>query len=277
MTDDFTPTAPGSQMATSLPQAARIVGITDESSQVWTFTFDLRLDAGPGQFVMAWLPGVDEKPFSLVRADPITLTIARVGPFTTEVFSLNPGDRLWLRGPLGQPFTLPPHLPRITQHPAPSPESPIPSTQYPILLIAGGYGVAPLHFLAERALAGGWEVSTAIGARTAADVVFADRFAALGAQVVTTTDDGSLGQQGVATEAAERLLARARHGAIYACGPEPMLAAAEGLARSYRVPAQLSYERYMRCGFGVCGSCVREGWLVCRDGPVRYIHRRFPR
>jgi dihydroorotate dehydrogenase electron transfer subunit len=208
---------------------------------------------------MAWLPGLDEKPFSLVRADPVTLTIARVGPFTGAVFSLGIGDRLWLRGPLGQPFTLPPQ------------QSPTANSQRPILLVAGGYGVAPLHFLARCARGAGWQVSVVVGARTAADVIFAGRFAALDARVVVTTDDGSLGEQSLATDAADRLLAEVDHQAIYACGPEPMLDAVEILARAYQVPAQLSYERYMRCGFGVCGSCSQEGWLVCRDGPVKAI------
>jgi dihydroorotate dehydrogenase electron transfer subunit len=107
-----------------------------------------------------------------------------------------------------------------------------------------------------------------IGARAAADVIFVERFAALSAQVVVTTDDGSLGQRGVATDAAARLLDKTAHAGLYACGPEPMLDAVARLARDRGLPAQLSYERYMRCGFGVCGSCARQGWLVCRDGPV---------
>jgi dihydroorotate dehydrogenase electron transfer subunit len=242
---------------TSLPQVAHIVAVVDESPTVRTFVFDLHLKADPGQFVMAWLPGVDERPFSLVRADPVTLTIARVGPFTTAVHALEAGDRLWLRGPLGHGFTLPP-----------TPPSP---SLCPILLIGGGYGVAPLSFLAERALAAGWEVSVVVGAQTAADVILAGQFAALGAQVAVTTDDGSLGRQGVVTDAAHHLLAAHDHQALYACGPEPMLEAVERLARSRCLPAQLSYERTMRCGFGVCGTCARNGWLVCRDGPVKYV------
>jgi dihydroorotate dehydrogenase electron transfer subunit len=241
-------------MNTSLPQVARIVDATDESAQVRTLVLDLHLEAEPGQFVMVWLPGLDEKPFSLVCADPLTLTVARVGPFTTAMHTLGVGDRLWLRGPLGRPFTLPPRLMR-----------------QPLLLVGGGYGVAPLYFLAQRALAAGWEVSMVIGARTAADVVFAGRFAALGVHVEITTDDGSLGQQGVATDAAARLLDGRETQALYACGPEPMLEAVERLAHSRSLPAQLSYERAMRCGFGVCGSCARAGWLVCRDGPVRQV------
>jgi dihydroorotate dehydrogenase electron transfer subunit len=236
---------------------ARITSVTDESPTVHTLSLDLGLEAKPGQFVMAWLPGVDEKPFSLVRAAPVTLTIARVGPFSTAIHALGPGDRLWVRGPLGQGFTLP--------------ARPTTNSQPPLLLVGGGYGVAPLHFLAERALSEGWQVAMVIGAKTAAEVVFASRFAALGAQVAITTDDGSLGQRGVATSAAKRLIDRSEYQALYACGPEPMLAAVERLAQIQGLPAQLSYERYMRCGFGVCGSCVQQGWLVCRDGPVRQV------
>jgi dihydroorotate dehydrogenase electron transfer subunit len=206
---------------------------------------------------MAWLPGLDEKPFSLVGSDPVTLTVARVGPFSAAVHGLGIGDRLWLRGPLGQPFALPATV-------SPSARS--------LLFMGGGYGVAPLHYLAGRALAAGWQVHMIIGARTAGDVVFADRFAALGAGVTITTDDGSLGQRGVVTDAAKALLDKEGFGAIYACGPEPMLDAVEGLAQDRQLPAQLSYERYMRCGFGVCGSCARDGWLVCRDGPVRALN-----
>jgi dihydroorotate dehydrogenase electron transfer subunit len=252
---------------TSLPQVVQIVKRTDESPTVRTLVFDLALAADPGQFVMAWLPGIDEKPFSLVGANPVTLTIARVGPFTTSVFSLKAGHRLWLRGPLGQPFTLP-----NLQSPIRLPSRP--TLHSPLLLIAGGYGVAPLHFLAERARAAGWGIDVVIGARTENDVVFAERFADLGARVAITTEDGSLGRQGLATDAAVRLLAHAKYQAVYACGPEPMLDAVKALAREHRLPIQLSYERYMRCGFGVCGTCAKQGWLVCRDGPVRTILAR---
>jgi dihydroorotate dehydrogenase electron transfer subunit len=244
-------------MKTSLPWMARIVDLVDDGPKVRTLVLDMRLEADPGQFVMAWLPGLDEKPFSLVRANPVTLTVARAGPFSSAIQALGTGERLWLRGPLGRPFTLPPGEPS--------------GPRAPLLLIGGGYGVAPLHFVAERARLSGWRASMVIGARTTADVVFAERFKALGVRVAITTEDGSRGQRGMATGAAERLLDEAVYGAIYACGPEPMLEAVERLARKWRLPAQLSYERYMRCGFGVCGSCARCGWLVCSDGPVRHV------
>jgi dihydroorotate dehydrogenase electron transfer subunit len=210
---------------------------------------------------MAWLPGVDEKPFSLVQARPVALTVARVGPFTKALFRLGAGDRLWLRGPLGRPFRLPA---------SPSPTRGA-AGEGRLLMVGGGYGIAPICFLAERARAAGWDAEVIVGARTAEDVFFAERFEALGARVWITTDDGSRGERGLVTGPAGRLLAGGGYRALYACGPEPMLAALEGLAAAHDLPAQLSYERYMRCGLGVCGSCAQEGWLVCADGPVREV------
>ena len=256
-------------MSAGLPRCTRIVQVVEESARVRTLTLDAAISAEPGQFVMAWLPGVDERPFSLVDVDPVVLTVARVGRFTEAVHQLAPGEPLWIRGPLGRPFTLP-RLPSPWQGegrgqggilPAADPAS-------KLLMIAGGYGVAPLLFLARRAIVAGWSVATVIGARTAADVIFHERFRALGAGVTVTTDDGSLGEAGLATDAAARLLDQGDYAGLYACGPEPMLEAVERLARARGLPAQLSYERAMRCGFGVCGTCSRLGWLVCRDGPV---------
>jgi dihydroorotate dehydrogenase electron transfer subunit len=246
-------------MKTSLPQVARIVSMQDESPKVRTLVLDLAIEAEPGQFVMVWLPGVDEKPFSLVAGRPVTLAVARVGPFTEQIFRLGVGDRLWVRGPLGRPFRPPP---RTGQ-----------AGEAGLLLVCGGYGVAPMHFLAQRALAAGWPVTVVVGAQRASEVVYAQRFVALGARVVITTDDGSLGRKGLATDAARDLLEEGTYCGLYACGPEPMLEALEGLVQELGIPGQLSYERYMRCGLGVCGSCSRQGWLVCRDGPVRTVGR----
>jgi dihydroorotate dehydrogenase electron transfer subunit len=247
-------------MKTSLPRVARIVEVQDDSPKVRTLVLDLAMDGEPGQFVMVWLPDVDEKPFSLVASQPVTLAVARVGPFTEQIFRLNVGDRLWIRGPLGQPFLLPE---RAGQ-----------AGEAGLLLVCGGYGVAPLHFLAQRALAAGWPVTVIVGARLALDVVYAERFEALGARVIITTDDGSLGRKGLATDATRHLLEGGGYCQLYACGPDPMLVALEALVQELGIPGQLSYERYMRCGLGVCGSCSRQGWLVCRDGPVRNVTPR---
>ena len=83
-----------------------------------------------------------------------------------------------------------------------------------------------------------------------------------------TTEDGSLGQRGRVTTALEPLLAANEIDSIYACGPDGMLATLRDLGRQYNIPTQLSWEAYMRCGMGICGSCEHEGKVLCMDGPV---------
>lgn len=234
-------------MTLDLPTAFRIVDIREESPTVRTFTLDGALQAEPGQFVMAWLPRVNEKPFSLVHDAPITLTIARVGPFTEAAHRLRVGDRLWLRGPYGNGFC---PLPR------------------PAVLVGGGYGAAPLAFLARRLRADGVDAAAALGAKRAGELVLVERFRAVGCDVRLATEDGSAGHEGLATDIAERLLDERPDAALYACGPEPMLERLARLCRERGVPGQFSMERLMKCGLGVCGSCDYRGLLVCRDGPV---------
>jgi dihydroorotate dehydrogenase electron transfer subunit len=206
------------------------------------------LQAEPGQFMMLWRPGVDEKPFSLVDVDPVTLAIVRVGPFTERMQSVQPGDRLYLRGPLGHGFSL------VGQRP---------------LLVAGGCGSAPLAYLSRRLRELGRPVSVALGARCASELLLQQRFHSQGVTVLACTEDGSCGERGLVTEAAGRALESGRYDRVYACGPSPMLERVEELCRIHGVPGELSWEAYMRCGIGVCGSCDRgTGLLVCKDGPV---------
>lgn len=234
-------------MKSGLPRPTKIAKVIEESAKVKTFVLGATVEADPGQFIMVWLPRVDEKPFSLVDADPVTITVAQVGPFTEKLHQLRIDDRIWFRGPLGQGFELRGKC---------------------ILLIGGGYGAAPLAFLAQRAVGTGRRVTAVIGARSRADLVLPQCFAGLGCSVVLTTDDGSAGVRGLTTDVAESLLERDELDAVYACGPEAMLDRVLELCQSHGLPCQLSLEEYMRCGLGVCGSCQREGMLVCRDGPV---------
>jgi dihydroorotate dehydrogenase electron transfer subunit len=248
-------------MAANLPQAMRIARIRDENERIRSFVLDGRLDAVPGQFVMAWLPGVDEKPFSLAHADPVTLTVAAVGPFSRALHRLGVGDRIWLRGPLGRGYTI-----------SPTRGSSSASVSRPhTLLLGGGYGVAPLRFLAERLLDAGYAVSMIIGARSAADLLLVDAFTAMDVRLWLASEDGSAGLRGLATDAIGPALAAAPAETVivYACGPTGMLRAIAGICQARNLPAQLSWEAHMRCAIGLCGSCeVGDGWLTCLDGPV---------
>lgn len=250
-----------------LPKAASICEIHDENYRTKTFVLDVSLDAYPGQFIMAWLPRFDEKPFSLVNADPLTLMITAVGPFSRLLHELQVGDRLWIRGPLGQGF----HIPMEQQH---------------LLLVGGGYGVAPLFWLTRTQIDRVATIDVIIGARTAIDLLYIDHFRQLvkdqptdGANHATltlhlTTEDGTTLNDNVAvtrgrvTDIAEPLASNDAIDSIYACGPHGMLAALQTLGARHEISCQLSWEAYMRCGVGLCGACEHEGRVLCLDGPV---------
>jgi dihydroorotate dehydrogenase electron transfer subunit len=235
-----------------LPQALKITQVKRENSFTKTFSLAGSLEARSGQFVMAWLPGFQDKPFSLAGADPVRLTIAAVGPLSQAMHHLQVGDLLWVRGPLGHGYTLP----------APPAH---------ILLVGGGYGVAPLLFLAREALAQGYQVSAIIGARSAPYLLLAEEFQEAGASVWLTTEDGSAGMPGLVTDAIPHVISQAAlpPAAIYTCGPTGMLQAVAALAEARQIPIQVAWEAHMRCGIGLCGSCeVGAGWLTCLDGPV---------
>jgi dihydroorotate dehydrogenase electron transfer subunit len=229
-----------------LPCPMRVVESTQLTAKVKVLTLDGRLDAQPGQFVMVWLPDINEKPFSLVNDNPVTLVVAKVGPFSSGLHQLQVGERLWIRGPLGRGFQF---------------------SGERMLLVAGGYGVAPLAFLADRAQ-GAFRKLAVIGAATSSDLFFQDRFAEAACEVIEVTEDCSAGEEGLCTDAVERLLRQESFDVLYACGPEGMLQRVEELCVESGIPGQISKEAYMRCGLGVCGSCARDGLLVCRDGPV---------
>jgi dihydroorotate dehydrogenase electron transfer subunit len=240
-------------MAEALHRAARIVERTVENAKTITLRLDTTLECAPGQFAMLWLPGLDEKPFSISGSDPLCFTIARVGPFSDALHALGEGDRLWFRGPFGRGYSV------GTGAKAGA-----------TLLVGGGYGAAPLHFLARRLLAGSGRarVEAILGARTVAELLFQDRFPAIGVAVHPATEDGSAGRPGLATDAARALLETGAFQRVCACGPEGMLEALSSICRANGVPAELSYEAYMRCGIGLCGSCEHARRLVCLDGPV---------
>ena len=208
--------------------------IRQENYRTRTFIFKEDLPCQPGQFVMAWLPRLDEKPFSIAQSSPLALTIVAVGPFSEAIHRLQVGERLWIRGPQGNGYRL---------------------QGQRALLAGGGYGVAPLLFLAQTARQRGMEVEVCIGARKAEDILLVERFEAAGVKVHITTEDGSLGQKGLITLATGAALESGFPDCVYACGPTRMLEALDQQCERYGAARQLSWEAHMRCGMGICGSC----------------------
>ncbi len=230
-----------------LPRYVVIKDILKENSYTKTIVLsDAVPTAAPGQFVMLWIPGMDEKPFAVVQRDPLAVTVAAVGPFTRALHALHVGDSIGWRGPYGRGFDL--------------------QGEEEACLIGGGYGIAALYFAATELRQRQVPTTVAIGGRTAADLLFEDKLCAVGARVILATEDGSRGTRGFVTDAVKGILEHKPR--VLACGPEGMLVAIARQALAHDIPAQLSTERYMKCGFGVCGQCSLSGKLVCQDGPV---------
>ena len=246
-----------------LMQAFKLVKKVQENEKTTTMWLDGNLEnATPGQYVMAWLPDVGEKPFSLHSATPLALTICAVGPVSRAITALNSGDTLWIRGPLGKGFSL---------------------TGKKHLLVGGGYGAAPLSYLADEALKSGDQVVTCLGAASAKDLMLIDELTRLGATVHVTTDDGSFGTQGLVTAVVLEQIETDKPDCLYACGPTGMLMALWDICQAHKIPVQLSFEALTRCGLGLCGACeldetlcarlgLPSGWLVCHDGPVARLN-----
>jgi dihydroorotate dehydrogenase electron transfer subunit len=205
----------------------------------------------PGQFVMVkagdCLEPLLRRPFSvfeILRREGKTIGLSllskRIGPSTTLLFEAKAGENVQCLGPLGRPFA-----------PVAAPEE--------AWLVAGGVGLAPFATLAETLLAKNVAVKLYYGARSAAELFYLPTFEQMGVQLALATEDGSRGNHGRVTVPLEHdLKSRSGRGnlMIYACGPEPMLAAVAKLSAAYRCPCQVSVERVMGCGLGGCYSCV---------------------
>jgi dihydroorotate dehydrogenase electron transfer subunit len=221
------------------PVNAVITEVVDETPTIRTFFFETSFDTEPGQFVMAWIRGVDEIPMALSYDNAIT--VQKVGPATSALFELGNGDSIGIRGPLGKGFDM------KSGH---------------ILLVAGGVGAAPLAPLAEKASYEGIKVTTLLGAKTKEELVFKQRFEKAG-DVLIATDDGSEGKHGYVTQLIGN---NESYSKIYCCGPEIMMK--KVLDKVPPSKAQFSLHRYIKCGIGICGACCVDGLRVCMDGPV---------
>jgi dihydroorotate dehydrogenase electron transfer subunit len=221
---------------------------TLETPSTVTLRFEVPWTAEPGQFVMVWVPGDDELPMSLSYPGPLAgVTIKTMGSTSRHIRGLEVGTPLGIRGPYGNRFDL--SLRRL-------------------LIVAGGSGAAVLAPGAETVLQRGGTVSVALGATTAPELLFAERFRAMGAELRVSTDDGSQGAKGYVTPLAEAWMDERRFDAVWTCGPEVMMRKVLDAARRRGVPAFGSVERVMKCALGLCDACALGPYHVCVDGPV---------
>ena len=224
--------------------------------------------ARPGQFVHL-LAGEDRsfplrRPFSIHRVErpggsggSVEVVFDVVGAGTRALAGLRPHDVVDALGPLGRAFDPP-------------------ETPAGCLLVGGGYGTAPLFFLATELRARRCRVDFVIGAATAGRLLDATAAERLGHSLTVTTDDGSAGRRGLVTDPLPELLAGNGAERVYACGPMPMLAAVSRVAAAAGVACQVAVEEQMVCGTGICFSCVlpvgpgtpTRMARSCLEGPV---------
>ena len=221
--------------------------------------------AKPGQFVMVrTAEGCDpllRRPFGLHDAGDGWLEIFfRVaGRGTALLASKTEGQTLDVLGPLGGGFRLDGDWPGREAW-----------------LVGGGRGIAPLYFLGRLLQARGARVRVFYGGKTRAEIPIAEKFREAGFIVDCSTDDGSFGFRGFVTALLETELAAAVPAGLFVCGPDPMMERAARLSQARALPAQISLEAIMGCGFGACWGCVKRikrqdggKWRkICEDGPV---------
>lgn len=242
---------------THRPRIVKVEETRIETPSIRTIMFsDERCsEAGPGQFVMVWIPGVDEIPMSLsylMGKGYFGVTVRLVGEATQALHAAKVGDDLGIRGPYGNGFKI------VEGGKA--------------LVVGGGTGIACMAPLIERLSLKSDELAIVIGARTKPELLFLERIKKATAKAKTrllaSTDDGSYGSKALASDVAITLIENAKFDVAYACGPELMMKRIAERCLDKAIPLQASLERLMKCGIGICGSCVIGEYRVCKDGPV---------
>jgi dihydroorotate dehydrogenase electron transfer subunit len=218
--------------------------------------------ARPGQFVALAVGGgtsanLLRRCFSIHKVSPsgtyggtVDIVVAAHGPGTTWITRLAMHDEVDIVGPLGKPF-------------------PLPNEPVPCVLVGGGYGSAPLFWLAEQLAAKGCHVEMVLGAASE-DRLFGVVEARRAADGLTvTTDDGSVGTRGWVSDVLPQVIRLSQAGVVYGCGPMGMLRSITEVAAAQGVVAQVAVEESMACGVGVCMTCVMP--VTGPDGTTRMV------
>ncbi len=240
----------------------------------------------PGQFYMLateehW-DQRDGRPFlpralSVAETGPagsgvrLDFLIEGIGPGTDRLCNLEPGERVWVNGPLGNSFSTPRELHQIL-----GPAGREFDAVRPVgaILVGGGIGIAPLALLRRRFAARNIPTRVLLGFRDKAHSGGLDELFSC-CEIRLASDDGHIGHHGYVTDLLAAMLERddSASAAVYACGPPPMLDAVAALCAAAGVPSELAMESPMACGYGACFGCAVPkaggGYLrLCVDGPV---------
>jgi len=248
----------------------KISSVNNLSGENFQITFpanEIAADAIPGQFVEISTGGTTllNKPISIsdvsnnqhlsrdsqsnMPEEEMSIVIKNVGIGTKAISEFIPGDKVKIIGACGNGF------------PKPGAEA---------ILVGGGVGIPPLHFMAKYYPA--TKFIAILGAGTKDDIVLEEEMKALGnVEVILTTDDGSKGSKGTVIPELKKVL-DTKKSTIFTCGPKPMLEAIAKIGSEIDAPVYASLEAYMGCGIGVCMGCVvptvHGMERVCKEGPV---------
>ncbi len=232
----------------NIPKITEIIENKKETKDTRTITFYFPEKITPGQFLMIWIPGLDEIPMSVSynSDEKKGITFRKVGEATNALYNFKKGEKIGIRGPFGNGFLI------QGKH---------------ILFVGGGTGIATLAPSVEEAVKNGVKSTVIIGVKSKSELFFEKRFKEYGTNVVISTDDGSAGRKGLASEIAKKILKEEKIDSVITCGPELMMKAL--LNYSNDILFQASLERYIKCAIGICGQCcIGKGLRVCQEGPV---------
>ncbi len=223
-----------------LPKTVKIIDRTIHNRDNITLHLKITIGFQAGQFLMIWLPGIDEKPFSIAGQNPdgTFITVRRRGDFSSRLCDLGVGDLVGVRGPYGTSFEL-------TEN---------------CCLVAGGVGLACLAPIAEKYP----HAPILYGENTVSAQFYRSSFP--NARLYTV--DGSGGIKGFPTDDLEKTISKNQCKMVYCCGPEAMLVRVVEICNALKVRCQVSMERYMKCGTGVCGQCACGPVRTCVEGTV---------
>jgi NAD(P)H-flavin reductase len=253
------------------PRIARVRRRRRDGPDVWTLDVEPEESPGaafaPGQFNMLTVFGIGEVPISFsgdpIKSARLVHTVRSVGPVSTALTQLGPGEIVGLRGPFGVGWPMAEAIGRD------------------VVVVAGGLGLAPLRpalyrLLAERSRYG--KIVLLYGTRRPEEILFRRELEEwrrrLDINVEVTVDHAVgdwYGQVGVVTTLIPRASFDAPNAIALVCGPEIMMRFATAALRDAGVAEEAIYvsmERNMKCAIGLCGHCQFGAVFVCRDGPV---------
>jgi len=214
--------------------------------------------AEPGQFIILRATEDGER-IPLTVADfnretgTVTIVFQIVGATTKVLSTLNEGDSLAdFVGPLGRAT----HTEGLKK----------------VAVVGGGVGCAIAYPVAKKLHGQGCEVHAIVGFRNRDLVILEDEFRAASDKLVMMSDDGSVGEKGLVTDALKRLIESGeQYDEVIAIGPLIMMKFVSKLTKEYNIPTVVSMNPIMIDGTGMCGGCRLsvggEMKFACVDGP----------